>query len=71
MIGFPDIWGIDGYELFSYADSMNNPVIFLTAKGETEDKVKGLCLGAQDYITKPFEFLELIARVFLAHYRKG
>lgn len=54
---------IDGYELFAYADSFDIPVIFLTAKGETMDKVKGLRLGAQDYITKPFEILELIARV--------
>lgn len=55
--------GIDGYELFSYADALKIPVIFLTAKGETMDKVKGLRMGAQDYITKPFEILELIARV--------
>jgi len=39
------------------------PVIFLTAKTETEDKVKGLELGAVDYITKPFEAVEVIARV--------
>lgn len=55
--------GIDGYELLDYAKSLSVPVIFLTAKGETNDKVRGLRLGAEDYITKPFEILELIARV--------
>lgn len=54
---------IDGYELLSYAKSMEIPAIFLTAKGETADKVKGLRAGADDYITKPFEILELLARV--------
>lgn len=55
--------GIDGYELLDYAKSLGIPVIFLTAKGETMDKVKGLRLGADDYITKPFEIIELLARV--------
>lgn len=55
--------GIDGYELLDYAKSIELPVIFLTAKGETADKVKGLRAGADDYITKPFEILELLARV--------
>lgn len=54
---------INGYELLEYAVSMNIPVIFLTAKGETRDKVKGLRAGAVDYITKPFEIIELLARV--------
>lgn len=54
---------INGYELLEYAKSMEIPVIFLTAKGETVDKVKGLRAGADDYITKPFEVLELLARV--------
>lgn len=39
------------------------PVIFLTAKGKTPDKVKGLRGGAEDYMTKPFDILELLARV--------
>lgn len=39
------------------------PVILLTAKGETNDKVAGLDLGANDYVTKPFEFEELLARI--------
>ncbi len=54
---------INGYELLEYAKSLDMPVIFLTAKEETEDKVKGLRAGAEDYITKPFEILELLARV--------
>ena len=41
----------------------NIPIIMLTAKGEEEDKIKGLNSGADDYITKPFSFLELLARV--------
>lgn len=55
--------GINGYELLEYARSLHMPVIFLTAKGETLDKVKGLKMGAEDYITKPFEIIELLARV--------
>lgn len=63
---------IDGYELLEYAKGMDIPVIFLTAKGETPDKVRGLRLGAEDYITKPFDILELMARVdtVLRRYRK-
>ncbi|WP_415287041.1 phosphate regulon transcriptional regulator PhoB [Candidatus Pelagibacter sp. Uisw_104] len=41
----------------------NIPIIMLTAKGEEEDKIKGLNSGADDYITKPFSFPELLARV--------
>lgn len=55
--------GIDGYELLEYAKSLEIPVIFITAKDGTLEKVKGLRLGAEDYITKPFEILELLARV--------
>ena len=55
--------GFNGYELLDFAKSIELPVIFLTAKGETADKVKGLRAGADDYITKPFEVLELLARV--------
>lgn len=54
---------LDGYELLDYLKSMGIPVIFLTAKSTTLDKVKGLKLGADDYITKPFEIIELLARV--------
>ncbi len=54
---------IDGYELLEYARTLELPVIFLTALGSTENKVKGLKLGADDYLTKPFEIVELLARV--------
>lgn len=55
--------GINGYELMDYARSLELPVIFLTALGTTENKVKGLKMGADDYLTKPFEIVELLARV--------
>lgn len=54
---------LNGYEIFNYIKELNVPVIFLTAKTDVKDKVKGLRLGAEDYITKPFEIMELIARV--------
>lgn len=53
--------GLDGYALIEKAQG--TPVIFLTAKAELADRVKGLTLGADDYIVKPFEMVELIARV--------
>ncbi len=64
---------IDGYELLEYAKSLDIPVIFLTARGETIDKVRGLRMGADDYITKPFEIIELLARVesVLRRYHKN
>lgn len=55
--------GADGYELLDYCRALEVPVIFLTAKSDVKDKVKGLRLGAEDYLTKPFEILELLARV--------
>ena len=55
--------GIDGYELLDYAKKLGFPVIFLTALGTTEHKVKGLKMGADDYMSKPFEIVELLARV--------
>ena len=54
---------LNGYEVLEYAKSVDIPVIFLTAMGETQQKVKGLRLGAEDYIAKPFEIAELLARV--------
>lgn len=54
---------IDGYELMEFIRPQGIPVIFLTAKSGVNDKVKGLKLGAEDYITKPFEIIELLARV--------
>ena len=55
--------GADGYEVLEYCRALEVPVIFLTAKGTVEDRVRGLRLGAEDYITKPFELMELLARV--------
>ncbi len=54
---------LSGYEVLEYAKTMDMPVIFLTALGETQQKVKGLKMGAEDYIAKPFEIAELLARV--------
>lgn len=55
--------GIDGFELMDYIRSTGVPVICLTAKNAVADKVKGLRLGAEDYMVKPFDVLELLARV--------
>ena len=55
--------GIDGFELMDYIQSTGVPVIFLTAKSAVADRVKGLRMGAEDYIVKPFDVLELLARV--------
>ncbi len=55
--------GIDGFELMDYIRSTETPVIFLTAKNAVADRVKGLRMGAEDYIIKPFDVLELQARV--------
>src|SRR6478672_775393 len=60
-VGLPDI---DGYKVLqAIRDFSDTPVIMLTARDETMDKVKGLELGADDYITKPFDHLELLARI--------
>ena len=63
---------LNGYEVLEYAKTVDIPVIFLTAMGDTEQKVKGLRLGAEDYIAKPFEIAELLARVetVLRRYKK-
>lgn len=62
---------VNGYELLEYIKPMEIPVIFITAKGSTEDKVKGLKLGADDYLVKPFEIVELLARVETVLRRSG
>lgn len=54
---------IDGYELLEYIKPIGTPVIFLTAKGTVNDRIKGLKLGADDYIVKPFQSGEVIARI--------
>ena len=55
--------GADGFELLEYIRPLNMPVIFLTARGAVSDRVRGLREGADDYIVKPFETMELVARV--------
>lgn len=56
--------GKDGWEICKAVRSKSNvPIIMLTAKGETGDKVSGLEMGADDYVTKPFEVKELLARI--------
>lgn len=65
---------VDGYELLEYVkQTTETPTIFITAKNLTKDKIRGLNLGADDYITKPFEIGELIARIeaVLRRYNKG
>jgi two-component system KDP operon response regulator KdpE len=60
-IGLPDL---DGYQVLEQIRAFSDvPVVMLTARDDTMDKVKGLELGADDYITKPFNHLELLARV--------
>ncbi len=61
-IMMPRMSGIDVCRA-ARAEGINTPIIFLTAKGEEIDKVLGLELGADDYITKPFSIRELVARV--------
>ena len=53
----------DGFELMEYIRPLGIPVIFLTARGSVDDRVRGLRLGAEDYMLKPFEPEELLARV--------
>lgn len=60
----PDFDGLSVLEKMRRdAVTKNVPVILVTAKGSEMDKVKGLDMGADDYITKPFSVLELISRV--------
>lgn len=54
--------GMDGFEIISQKTSPT-PVIFITAKQDVTDRVNGLKLGAEDYIVKPFEAMELLARI--------
>jgi len=62
---------IDGYELLPHILKRNIPVILLTARDNIVDKVKGLNLGADDYLTKPFDGMELIARIKALLRRSG
>ena len=54
---------INGYELMEYIRPMGIPVIFITAKASLDDRIKGLTSGAEDYIIKPFDMVELRARI--------
>ena len=63
--------GLDGYELLDYLRPLGTPVIFITAKTATKDRVRGLQLGADDYLVKPFEVEELLARVGAVLRRTG
>jgi Response regulators consisting of a CheY-like receiver domain and a winged-helix DNA-binding domain len=64
---------VNGYELLEYIEPLGIPVIFVTAKGSIKERVKGLNMGADDYLVKPFSIDELIARVesVLRRYHKG
>ncbi len=57
--------GMDGIEICKNirAQNIHTPIIILTAKGQLEEKIEGLNMGADDYLTKPFAFAELLARV--------
>ncbi len=55
--------GMDGFDLLTYMKHDDIPVIFLTAKADVDSKIQGLRDGAEDYIVKPFEVLELLVRI--------
>lgn len=63
---------VSGFELMEYIQPTGTPVIFITAKNSLDDRVRGLRMGAEDYIIKPFEVMELLARVevVLRRYQK-
>ncbi|WP_373864075.1 response regulator transcription factor [Nocardia mexicana] len=65
--------GMDGFGLLRRlrADGIDAPVLFLTARDEVEDKVTGLTLGADDYVTKPFSLEEVVARLRVILRRSG
>lgn len=63
--------GLDGFSVMRSVQGEDVPVIFLSAMQQVEDKVRGLRLGAEDYISKPFEPLELLARIEVVLRRRG
>ena len=63
--------GLDGFAVMERLQGQRVPVIFLSAMQQVEDKVRGLRLGAEDYIAKPFEAIELLARVEVVLRRQG
>jgi two-component system response regulator MprA len=66
-VGLPDVDGFELLQTIRWESAV--PVVMLTARGELEDRIRGLDLGADDYIAKPFHFAELLARV-RAHLRR-
>lgn len=58
----PDLDGMDVTRRIR-ADGLDIPILFLTAKAEVEDRIVGLSIGADDYVTKPFSLMEVVARV--------
>jgi two-component system OmpR family response regulator len=69
-IMLPDMEGFDVAERLS-AKRIDVPIIFLTARDATEDKVRGLTIGGDDYVTKPFSLEELVARIRTILRRSG
>ncbi len=63
--------GLDGFELMAHMKRYNIPVIYLTARADISSKIKGLREGAEDYIVKPFEVLELLVRIEKVLDREG
>ncbi len=55
--------GLDGFALMDYMQQYNIPALYLTARSDVGSRVKGLRGGAEDYIVKPFEMLELLVRI--------
>ena len=67
-VGLPDA---DGFDVLAAIRAESDvPIVMLTARGQVEDRVRGLDLGADDYVAKPFHFAELLARV-RAHLRRS
>lgn len=71
-IMMPDLDGLKICRMIRADPKLNSvPIVFLTARGETEDRIKGLESGADDYISKPFETKELVLRIGLIFRRMG
>ena len=69
-VGYHAAWK-DGFALLPELSGYQIPVIFLTAKGDIQSKIKGLTEGAEDYLVKPFEMLELLVRLEKVMARQG
>lgn len=63
--------GLDGFGLFSYMEKYNIPVIYMTAKTDSESEVRGLRDGAEDYVVKPFDMVTLLVRMKKVLQRTG